>query len=180
MEKPNNEVITIDLLKNKVNSGKVIVKDLSDLFDSPYTLGTMFKNNDEFVCVAYNVENLKETCFKNSNATYIVNADGEPLIYEDNETVIEAGLVPSFEIVEELLKYSTGNEYIYRDTENNNWIYIRMNILDDTCSAITLTSESSVLKAINLTALRIIAITFAVFFLAIIIIRFFKIVRHRF
>ena len=159
---------------NKVRGGKVIVKDLAQLFDAPYTLGTMFKNNDEFVCVAYNVENLKETCFKNSNATYIVNADGEPLIYEDNETVIEAGLVPSFEIVEELLKYSTGNEYIYRDTENNNWIYIRMNILDDTCSAITLTSESSVLKAINLTALRIIAITFAVFFLAIIIIRFFS------
>ena len=162
------------IIQNKVKAGKVIVKDLSSLFDSPYTLGTMFKNNDEFVCVAYNVEDLKETCFKNSNATYIVNADGEPLIYEDNETVIQAGLVPSFEIVEELLKYSSGNEYIYKDTENNNWIYIRMNILDETCSAITLTSESSILKAINLTALRIIAITFAVFFLAIIIIRFFS------
>ena len=159
---------------NKVMAGKVIVKDLSELFSSPYTLGTLFKNNDDFVCVAYNVESLKETCFKNSNATYIVNADGEPLIYEDNQTIIDAGLVPSFEIVEELLKYSTGNEYIYKDTENNNWIYIRMNILDDTCSAITLTSESSVLKAINLTALRIIAITVAVFFLAIIIIRFFS------
>ena len=162
------------VIQNKVNSGRVIVKDLSDVFNVPYTLGTMFKNNDEFVCVAYNVEDLKETCFKNSNATYVVNADGEPLIYEDNDTVIQAGLVPSFEIVEELLKYSSGNEYIYKDTENKNWIYIRMNILDETCSAITLTSESSVLKAINLTALRIIAISFAVFFLAIIIIRFFS------
>lgn len=160
-------------LINMVHSG-VVVKDLSKAFGIPYVLGTMFLNNKDFVCVGYNVENLKEACFKNSNATYIVNSMGEPLIYEDNQTIIDAGLVPSFEIVEELLKYSSGNEYIYKDTENNNWIYIRMNILDDTCAAITLTSESSILKAINLTALRIIAITVAVFFLAILIIRFFS------
>ena len=159
---------------NRVGYGAVVVKDLSEALGVPYTLGTMFKNNDDFVCVAYNVESLKETCFKNANATYIVNSYGEPLIYEDNQTVIDAGLVPSFEIVDELLKYSNGNEYIYKDSQDNNWIYIRMNILDETCSAITLTSESSVLKAINLTALRIIAITVAVFFLAIIIIRFFS------
>ena len=152
----------------------VVVKDLSQAFGVSYVLGTLFQNNNEFVCVGYNVESLKETCFKNSNATYIVNSYGEPLIYEDNQTVIDAGLVPSFEIVQELLQYSTGNEYIYKDTQDNNWIYIRMNILDDTCSAITLTSESSILKAINLTALRIIAITVAVFFLAILIIRFFS------
>ena len=161
-------------VENRVKSGIVVVKDLSTSFGIPYTLGTMFKNNNDFVCVAYNVESLKETCFKNSNATYIVNSEGEPLIYEDNQTVIDAGLVPSFDIVDEILKYSTGNEYIYKDTQNNNWIYIRINILDDTCSAITLTSESSILKAINLTALRIIAITVAVFFLAILIIRFFS------
>ena len=160
-------------LINMVHNG-VVVKDLSKAFGIPYVLGTMFLNNKDFVCVGYNVENLKEACFKNSNATYIVNSMGEPLIYEDNQTIIDAGLVPSFEIVEELLKYSSGNEYIYKDTENNNWIYIRMNILDDTCAAITLTSESSILKAINLTALRIIAITVAVFFLAILIIRFFS------
>ena len=142
---------------NRVGYGAVVVKDLSEALGVPYTLGTMFKNNDDFVCVAYNVESLKETCFKNANATYIVNSYGEPLIYEDNQTVIDAGLVPSFEIVDELLKYSNGNEYIYKDSQDNNWIYIRMNILDETCSAITLTSESSVLKAINLTALRIIA-----------------------
>ena len=159
---------------NRVGYGAVVVKDLSEALGVPYTLGTMFQNNDDFVCVAYNVESLKETCFKNANATYIVNSYGEPLIYEDNQTVIDAGLVPSFEIVDELLKYSNGNEYIYKDSQDNNWIYIRMNILDETCSAITLTSESSVLKAINLTALRIIAITVAVFFLAIIIIRFFS------
>ena len=152
----------------------VVVKDLSQALGVSYVLGTMFQNNNEYVCVGYNVEDLKETCFKNSNATYIVNSYGEPLIYEDNQTVIEAGLVPSFEIVQELLEYSSGNEYIYKDTQDNNWIYIRMNILDDTCAAITLTSESSILKAINLTALRIIAITVAVFFLAILIIRFFS------
>ena len=159
---------------NRVHYGAVVVKDLSDALGVSYVLGTLFLNNNEVVCVGYNVEDLKETCFKNSNATYIVNSYGEPLIYEDNQTVIEAGLVPSFEIVQELLEYSTGNEYIYKDTQDNNWIYIRMNILDDTCSAITLTSESSILKAINLTALRIIAITVAVFFLAILIIRFFS------
>ena len=161
-------------IENKVRTGSIVVKDLSASLGVPYTLGTMFKNNDDFVCVAYNVESLKETCFKNSNSTYIVNAQGEPLIYEDNQTVIEAGLIPSFEIVEELLKYSSGNEYIYKDSQNNNWIYIRMNILDDTCAAITLTSESSILRALNLTALRIIAITVAVFFLALLIIRFFS------
>ena len=161
-------------IENKVRIGSIVVKDLSASLGVPYTLGTMFKNNDDFVCVAYNVESLKETCFKNSNSTYIVNAQGEPLIYEDNQTVIEAGLIPSFEIVEELLKYSSGNEYIYKDSQNNNWIYIRMNILDDTCAAITLTSESSILRALNLTALRIIAITVAVFFLALLIIRFFS------
>ena len=161
-------------IENKVRTDSIVVKDLSASLGVPYTLGTMFKNNDDFVCVAYNVESLKETCFKNSNSTYIVNAQGEPLIYEDNQTVIEAGLIPSFEIVEELLKYSSGNEYIYKDSQNNNWIYIRMNILDDTCAAITLTSESSILRALNLTALRIIAITVAVFFLALLIIRFFS------
>lgn len=161
-------------LVDKVKAGSVIVKDLSASFGVPYTLGTMFKNNDDFVCVAYNVESLKENCFKNANATYIVNSYGEPLIYEDNETVIEAGLVPSFEIVEELLEYSSGNEYIYTDKGNKNWIYIRMNILDNTCTAITLTSESSILRAVNLTALRIIAVSFAVFFLALLIIRFFS------
>ena len=108
----------------------VVVKDLSQAFGVSYVLGTLFQNNNEFVCVGYNVESLKETCFKNSNATYIVNSYGEPLIYEDNQTVIDAGLVPSFEIVQELLQYSTGNEYIYKDTQDNNWIYIRMNILD--------------------------------------------------
>ncbi len=159
---------------NRVSYGAVVVKDLSEAFGVSYVLGTMFQNNGEFVCVGYTVETLKETCFKNSNATYVVNAMGEPLIYEENQTVIDAGLVPSFEIVEEILEYSNGNEYIYKDTQNNNWIYIRMNILDDTCAAITLTSESSILKAINLTALRIIAITVAVFFLAILIIRFFS------
>ena len=158
----------------KVKAGSVVIKDLSVSFGVPYTLGIMFCNNNDFVCVAYNVESLKETCFKNSNATYIVNAQGEPLIYEDNEAILAAGLVPSFEIVEELLQYSSGNEYIYTDTQNKNWIYIRMNILDDTCSAITLTSESSIMRALNLTALRIIAVSCAVFFLALLIIRFFS------
>ena len=46
--------------------------------------------------------------------------------------------------------------------------------MNDVCTAITLTSESSILKAINLTALRIIAISVAVFFLSILIIRFFS------
>ena len=159
---------------NRVQYGAVVVKDLSEALGVSYVLGTLFLNNNEFVCVGYDVESLKETCFKNSNSTYIVNTYGEPLIYEDNQTVIDAGLVPPFEIVDEILQYSTGNEYIYKDSQNNNWIYIRMNILDNTCSAITLTSESSILKAINLTALRIIAITVAVFFLAILIIRFFS------
>ena len=66
------------------------------------------------------------------------------------------------------------SEYLFNDSNNNNWIYIRTSFLDDTCSAITLTSESDIYKAINLTALRIIAVSFAVFFLAIMIIRFFS------
>ena len=160
-------------VSDKVKAGTVVIKDLSASFGVPYTLGTFFKNNNELVCVAYNAESLKETCFKNSNSTYIVNASGEPIIYEDNQEFLDAGLVPSFETVQEILDYS-GNEYIYKDPQNNRWIYIRTNILDNTCSAITLTSESSILKAINLTALRIIAVSFAVFFLAILIIRFFS------
>ena len=159
---------------NRVSYGAVVVKDLSATFGIPYILGTMFLNNNEFVCVGYNVESLKETCFKNSNSTYIVNSYGEPLIYENNQEFLNAGLVPSFEIVQEILEFSTGSEYIYKDTNNNRWIFVRTNILDNTCSAITLSSESSILKAINLTALRIIAVTFAVFFLAIMIIRFFS------
>ena len=162
------------ILKNSVNNGNFETKDLSQALDRPYTLGTFFLYDKSFICVCYDVEALKETCFKNSNATYVVNSRGEALIYEDNQTVLDAGLVPPFEIVTEVLDYSSGNEYIFKDSRNNNWIYIRMNILDDTCAAVTLVSESSILKAINLTALRIIAVSVAVFFLAILIIRFFS------
>ena len=162
------------ILKNSVNNGNFETKDLSQALSRPYTLGTFFLYDQSFICVAYDVEALKETCFKNSNATYVVNNRGEALIYEDNQTVLDAGLVPPFEIVTEVLDNSSGNEYIFKDSRNNNWIYIRMNILDDTCAAVTLVSESSILKAINLTALRIIAVSVAVFFLAILIIRFFS------
>ena len=161
-------------IKNSVMKGTVEIKDLSQVLDKPYILGIMFVNNGKFVCAGFDVEALKETCFKNSNATYVVNSRGEALIYEDNQTILDAGLVPSFEIVQEVLNNSSGNEYIFRDSNNNNWIYIRMNILDNSCSVITLASESSILKAINLTALRIIAFSVAVFFLAILIIRFFS------
>ena len=162
------------ILVGSVLGGTVEIKDLSNVVDKPYVLGIMFKNNGKFVCVGFNVEALKETCFKNSNATYVVNSRGEALIYEDNQTVLDAGLVPSFEIVTEVLSNSSGNEYVFQDSKGDNWIYIRMNILDNSCSVITLTSESSILKAINLTALRIIAFSVAVFFLAILIIRFFS------
>jgi len=162
------------ILTSSVMKGNFEVKDLTDLFSRSYSLGTLFKYDESLVCVAYDVEDLKENCFKNSNATYVINSRGEALIYEDNETVLDSGLVPDFEIVSEVVENSSGNEYIFKDSSDNNWIYIRMNILDNACSAITLASESSILKAINLTALRIIAISVAVFFLAIIIIRFFS------
>ena len=162
------------ILVGSVLGGTVEIKDLSNVVDKPYVLGILFKNNGKFVCVGFNVEALKETCFKNSNATYVVNSRGEALIYEDNQTVLDAGLVPSFDIVTEVLSSSAGNEYVFQDSQGNNWIYIRMNILDNSCSVITLASESSILKAINLTALRIIAFSVAVFFLAILIIRFFS------
>ncbi len=161
-------------IKTNVLRGTIILKDLKNAFNRNYTLATFFAYEKTFVCVAYDVENLKETCFKNSNVTYVVNGLGEALIYEDNQTILDAELVPPFEIVTEVLDNSSGNEYIFNDSHNRNWIYVRTNFLDDTCSAITLASESSILKAINLTALRIIAITVAVFFLAIMIIRFFS------
>ena len=161
-------------VRKSVLAGTVEIKDLSENLGKPYLLGILFANNGKLVCVGFDVEALKETCFKNSNATYVVNSRGEPLIYEDNQTVLDAGLVPSFEIVKEVLDSNASNEYIFQDSQNNNWIYIRMNILDNTCSVITLASESSILKAINLTALRIIAFSVAVFFLAILIIRFFS------
>lgn len=162
------------LIKSYVMSGSVEIQDLSKTFNRNYTLGTMFSNSQTFVCVGYDVEALKETCFKNSNATYVVNRRGDQLIYEDNELVLDAGLIPPFEVVTEIINNSTGSEYVFTDSNDQNWIYIRMNILDNSCSVITLTSESSILKAINLTALRIIAISVAVFFLAILIIRFFS------
>ncbi len=161
-------------VKSIVSAGYVDIIDLKDVFSRDYTLGTVFPYNNRFVCVGYDVENLKETCFKNSNATYIVNRRGEPLIYEDNQTVLDAGLVPPFEIAAEILENSTGTQYKYTDSQNKAWIYIRNNFMNDVCTAITLTSESSILKAINLTALRIIAISVAVFFLSILIIRFFS------
>ncbi len=161
-------------VKSQANAGFVDIMDLKDVFSRDYTLGTMFPYNNYFVCVGYDVENLKETCFKNTNATYIVNKRGEPLIYEDNQTVLDAGTVPSFEIATEILENSSGTQYIYTDSQNNDWIYIRTSFLNDVCTALTLTSKSSILKAINLTALRIIAISVAVFFLAIMIIRFFS------
>ena len=161
-------------LMSSVLGGTVEIKDLSQILGKPYVLGIMFKNNGKFVCVGFDVEALKETCFKNSNASYVVNSRGEALIYEDNQTVLDSGLVPSFEIVSEVLNSGSSNEYVFKDSRGQNWIYIRMNILDNSCSVITLASESSILKAINLTALRIIAFSFAVFFLAILIIRFFS------
>ena len=161
-------------LMSSVLGGTVEIKDLSQILGKPYVLGIMFKNNGKFVCVGFDVEALKETCFKNSNASYVVNSRGEALIYEDNQTVLDSGLVPSFEIVSEVLNSGSSNEYVFKDSQGQNWIYIRMNILDNSCSVITLASESSILKAINLTALRIIAFSFAVFFLAILIIRFFS------
>ena len=161
-------------LINNVQNGAVVVKDLSKVFGIPCLLGTAFQNNNDFVCVGYSVDSLKEACFKNSNSTFVVNSLGEPLIYEDNQDLIDAGLVPPFEIVQEILENEGGKEYKFKDSNNEYWIYILMNILDNSCTTVTLTSESSILKAINLTALRIITVSFAVFFLAIMIIRFFS------
>ena len=161
-------------VKSMASAGFIDILDLTDVVVRDYTLGTMFSYNNSFVCVAFDVEALKEACFKNSNATYVVNRRGEPLIYEDNKTILDAGLVPPFEVVTDILTNSSGSEYLFNDSNNNNWIYIRTSFLDDTCSAITLTSYSDIYKAINLTALRIIAVSVAVFFLAIMIIRFFS------
>ena len=159
-------------VRNSVLRGNFEIKDLSGIISRDYTLGTMFSYDKTFVCVAYDVENLKETCFKNSNVTYIVNQKGESLIYEDNQTVLDAGIVPPFSVVQEILENSSGNEYRFTDSNNQNWIYVRTSFLDDSCSAVTLASESTILRAVNLTALRIITVTIAVFFLAIMIVRF--------
>lgn len=159
---------------NNVLRNGVMVKDLSEIIGEPYSLGTMFSYNDGFVCVGYDVQLLKEECFQNANVSYVVNNKYEPLIYENNEEVIQAGIVPSFDIVSEILQNSSGSEYVYTDKENENWIYVCKSILDDSCTVITLASESSILRSINLTALRIIALSFAVFFLSIIIIHFFS------
>lgn len=162
------------LVTTSVSRKNVEIKDFSELTGSPYVLGLIYNYNDNLVCVGFNVEYLKETCFKNANATYVVNRKGEPLIYENNTSIIEAGIVPEFDIVSQILNASNGSEYIFQDKNDQNWIYVRMNILDDSCSVITLASEASILRAINITALRIIAVSFAVFFLAILIIRFFS------
>lgn len=164
-----NPLVTASVARKNVE-----IKDFSELTGSPYILGLIYNYNDNLVCIGFNVEYLKEACFKNANATYVVNRKGEPLIYENNTSIIEAGIVPEFDIVSQILNASNGSEYIFQDKNDQNWIYVRMNILDDSCSVITLASEASILRAINITALRIIAVSFAVFFLAILIIRFFS------
>lgn len=164
--------------KKTIDSSKLAenteIKNLSEIFSRNNTLGIIFDYNGKPVCVGFDSENLAEACSGTTNTTFVINKHGEPLIYEDNETYISTGVVPDLSIAKEIMQINSSSEYVYKDKSNRNWIYISSTILEQTCFIITITSETSVMRNINLTALRIIAISLAVFFLAILIIRFFS------
>lgn len=168
-------------VKNQVLAGKFAVENLSPVYEIAsicilYPHFNPLSSSTELVAVGFDSKKYDDILATGSfNSTFLVNENGTVLIHSDFEKILSAenlSYLMAVQTMKNSLKVETQN--LYPDENGKNWYYAVNPIADGAMFVITCVAESDVFETINHIAFRIACISFAVLFLAIILIRFFS------
>jgi len=182
----NNWILKNGSMKKRALEGSVEIKNISSMFDDEvmfciaFTHRNPMTNQDDFICVAFDPEksntNLMETCLGNINSSFVVNKQGEVLIDED-QNLVKAGKDLSYNtLVKEAMTAATieGKQMEITDEAGVAWLCASRLIVGDMV-VVTKIEKAIVYESIIHSTIRTVLVSLAVFFLTILIIRFFSI-----
>jgi len=158
---------------------KIVVKNTSREFGFPaLCILIPYETTDGkiYIFSCLSSERLAENMSTGSyNTSLLINPEGDLLVHSDYEKMKEGGNLSKEKVFESILNSKAENSQILaadENGENNFYAFHKIEFAD--LVVVTLESEKTVFEAINKTTYRIILFSLAVFFLAIIIIRFFS------
>ncbi|MCQ2592179.1 MAG: adenylate/guanylate cyclase domain-containing protein [Treponema sp.] len=167
-------------IEEKVLNGEILVKNISFISNSPVVC-VMFPHYNsyiektDFVTVAFSVDQLISLMSTGSyNMTFLLNKDGEVLIHSDEQMMLNNTDLSYLEIVRTIKTSDNQNsQKLLPDEKGDRWFYAYHKIIGDMV-VVTCVSENDVFETIKRTTYRIVLISLIVFFLAILIIRWFS------
>lgn len=167
-------------IQNSVLSGEIQIRNISSFFTQSvlcisYSRQTQADEPKEFVTVAFSPDSIASIMSTGSyNMSFLLNKEGEVLLHSEQELVMQAKNLSYLPAVQTMMESKAGNGQLLLPDENGvKWFYSYHKIVGGMYS-ITCVAEKDVYEAINHTTYRIILISAAVLFLAILIIRLFS------
>jgi adenylate cyclase len=161
-----------------VKNGAIEIKNVSPIYKTPvicilfpYTTSV----GRECAVIAFTADKLSDLMSTGSyNTSFLINRRGEILIHPDYEKMIAGGSFKRLPAVQNMINSSIDNsQNLFPDEKGEKWFYAYHRITDN-MFVVTCVTEKDVFEAINRTTYRIILFSLAIFFLSIIIIRFFS------
>ena len=165
-------------LKDSVLGGETEISNISVFFTKPVLCVSYARENSdekEFVTVAFSPDSITSIMNTGSyNTSFLINKEGSVLLHSEDYLVMNAADLTELPAVREMISSSSQNGQLLLPDENGEkWFYAYHRIIGD-IYCVTSVAESDVYEAINHTRNRIIFLSVAVLFLAILIIRFFS------
>ncbi|MCK9171836.1 MAG: hypothetical protein M0P01_15610, partial [Treponema sp.] len=161
-----------------VKNGSIEIRNISMIYKKP-VICILFPYvtsvGNECAVTAFTVDDLSELMSTGSyNTSFLINREGEILVHPDYEKMIAGSNLKKLAAVQNMISSSIDNsQNLFPDENGEKWFYAYHRITGN-MFVVTCVSEKDVFEAINRTTYRIILFSLAVFFLAIIIIRFFS------
>ncbi|MCQ2576638.1 MAG: HAMP domain-containing protein [Treponema sp.] len=182
----NKWLVKDNQIEKSAMEGSVEIKNISNLFDDVlmYCIAFSHRNpisqKDDFVCVAFNPEKsaskLIEACTGNVNSSFVVNKYGETLISDDMELMKTGKKVSDSILVKKAMENATIEGKQMEITDDNEVIWLcASRVIAGDMVVVTRIEKSIVYESIFHSTLRTLLVSMAVFFLTILIIRFFSI-----
>lgn len=169
----------------RVMEGSVEINNISSLYEDMYMYCISFSHENpvtgknDFICVAFDPEiaqnNLIELCTGKTNNTLLLNREGDILISENDDEVRYGINVRGNKFIRTLMDSATseGKQVVLKDEEGVSWICV-CRVLVGNMITVTRIKESIVYESILHSTIRTLLVSLAVFFLTILIIRFFS------
>ncbi|MCR4734329.1 MAG: HAMP domain-containing protein [Treponema sp.] len=174
--------------KDAAMKGGVEIHNISPFFTQPVLCISFSRQNDieasdkdesslskEFVTIAFSPDSISSILSTGSyNMSFLLNKDGDVLLHPENSLVMRAENLSYLPAFPEVKKSKLDNgQLLLPDDKGIVWFYAFHKIIGDMYT-ITCVAQKDVFEAIKHTTIRIIFISIAVLFLAILIIRFFS------
>lgn len=168
-------------VRNQVMAGSILTENISSLYKFPvlcilYSFYNPISNEKELIACAFDSEKYANMLSTSSfSSSFMVNKKGEVLIHDDIDKVLNCENLSKLEAVKNLQdskKFLSQN--LYPDENGKNYYYATYPIVNGNMYVLTSVSEEDVFETVRHLTYRIVSMSLAILFFAILIIRIFS------